>query len=564
MVLLLTTDKVPEFSDQNWLEKVEILKAKGLYSLVETVAERLNILRREVAALAVSDAGVKIYSWADSQLSAIENEDAGITNGANQNSALKPLKVVVATSGGADSVSLLILCTLAASLSNSAVEIFCAHINHRMRSQDSEGDAQFCANLAQNLKVSFKQIVATENQMENFLAGGSEERLRDFRYKALESIAGDVDANLIVFAHTLNDQIETYLFRSFRGSSPGGLRGIPCVRRHNKVLIARPLIDISRDQLEEFLTTLGFPWREDVSNQNSKYTRNYIRNEIAPRIFSRFEDFTKSIERTRRMLAEDESLLEALCAQILPTIESQNKNLWQLSVLNTHPVSLRRRLFADALRSRDIEVSFERIDKLLQMSDPANGTEGAPVQKQSLSLSEKWDVICEGDKLLYLGKTAGERVLDGRKVEKVSMQPIMVKTPGVTILASLNKCLFVQVADSSTAVGNRYPAAEAMEAFVSLAKIDGPLVFRGRQPGDFIQPFGMTEQVKLKKYLHTHKVVLEDDPFGLEKRVISLLACGDEVLWIPGVGLSEKLRVEGKPSHVLKLLDIGVDQSTFA
>lgn len=563
-MLPLTTDKLPNFSDHEWLEKLEILKATGLYSLVETVVQRLNILRREVADLVVSDGGGKIYSWADSQLSALKNESIGITNGANQNAALKPTKVVVATSGGADSVSLLVLCALAASLSNSAIEIVCAHINHRMRSRDSEGDALYCANLAQILKVSFKQIVATDHQMENFLAGGSEESLRDFRYQALESIAGDIDSNLIVFAHTLNDQIETYLFRSFRGSSPGGLRGIPCVRRHNKVLIARPLIDVSRDQLVEFLTTLGFPWREDVSNQNSKYTRNYIRNEIAPRIFSRFEDFTKSIERTRRMIAEDESLLQSLCAQILPTIESQNKNLWQLSVLNAHPVSLRRRLFADALRSRDIEVSFERIEKLLQISATSNASDVASVQKQSLSLSEVWDVICEGDKLLYLYKTAGARVSDGRAGEKMSMQPIMVKTPGITIVASLNKCLFVQVADGATSTVNRYPAAEAMEAFVSLAKVDGPLVFRGRQPGDFIQPFGMTEQVKLKKYLHTHKVALEDDPFGLEKRVISLLACGDEVLWIPGVGLSEKLRAEGKPSHVLKLLDIGVDQSVFA
>ncbi|MBC7996317.1 MAG: tRNA lysidine(34) synthetase TilS [Leptolyngbya sp.] len=560
----MTTDKVPEFSDHDWLKNIEILKARGLYSLVETVAERLNILAREVSDLAVSDTGGKIYSWADSQLSTLESKTTGITDGANQNAALKPLRVLVATSGGADSVSLLILCALAASFSNSGIEIVCAHINHRMRSQDSEGDALFCAHLAQNLKVSFKQIVATENQMENFLAGGSEESLRDFRYHALESIAGDVDANLIVFAHTLNDQIETYLFRSFRGSSPGGLRGIPCVRRHNKVLIARPLIDITRDQLLEFLTTLGFPWREDVSNQNSKYTRNYIRNEIAPRIFSRFEDFTKSIERTRRMIAEDESLLQSLCVRILPTIESQNKDLWQLSVLNEHPVSLRRRLFADALRSREIEVSFERVEKLLQMTAPSNGTGGEPVQKQSLSLSENWDVICEGDRLLFLDKTAGARVSDARAGEKMSMQPIMVKTPGITIIASLNKCLFVQVADSSASGLKRYPAAEAMEAFVSLEKVDGPLVFRGRQPGDFIQPFGMKEQVKLKKYLHTHKVVLEDDPFGLEKRVISLLACEDEVLWIPGVGLSEKLRAEGKPSHVLKLLDIGIDQSGFA
>lgn len=560
----MTTDKVPNFSDPEWLEKHENLKNSGLYSIVELVAERLDSILAGAANFLACARDEKFYTWEEALAVSNQKQRTGITNGGNQLAPDWRPKIVVGTSGGADSVALLLICAILARQDDSPFDIVCAHVNHRMRSQASDDDALFCSALAQSLKVSFKQIVATDDQMESFLAGGSERDLRDFRYSALAAIAREVGSQHIVLAHTLNDQVETYLFRTFRGSALNGLRGIPCIRHHNDALIVRPIIDLTREQLVQVLRTLGISWREDVSNQNLKYARNYIRNEITPRIFSRFEDFTKSIERTRQLIAEDESFLQSLCDQVLTDIEGTNKNLWNLSKFNLQPLSLRRRLFAHALNSRGIEVSFDRVEKMLGISGSHGSGESLSRGRQTLSLNENWELICEGDKLFYFERTSEARDFSDENGGGHAMQPITVKNPGMTIIAALNKCLFIQVAESNLLKGRNFPAADAMEAFVSLDHVNGPLHFREREADDFIQPFGMKEHVKLKKYLHTHKTVSENDPFGLEKRKVTLLACGQEVLWIPGIGLSEKLRVSSKPSHVLKLLDIAVDQVTFA
>src|SRR5262249_49783091 len=95
-----------------------------------------------------------------------------------------------------------------------------------------------------------------------------------------------------------------------------------------------------------------------------------------------------------------------------------------------------------------------------------------------------------------------------------------------------------------------FPPAHALKALVDLSLITGPLYLRPRSPGDVIQPFGMTALVKLKKYLHTHKP-------GNPAPSDLLLANHEEVLWIPGVGLSHKLRVRTLPTHKLSWLDLG-------
>jgi hypothetical protein len=127
----------------------------------------------------------------------------------------------------------------------------------------------------------------------------------------------------------------------------------------------------------------------------------------------------------------------------------------------------------------------------------------------------------------------------------------------MTILPAIAHALRVQELVDEKVAEKKFPGAQELEALVDLSAVERPLYLRQRREGDFIQPFGMKERVKLKKYLHTHERQSErhlNDLHGI------LLAYADEVLWIPGVGLSERLRVREQPSH--RLTWVAIDQTT--
>ncbi len=546
------------------MEKLSELGA--LQDLAEIVRKRLS-MSLVLANFAEDFAAEGFFSWDAVQEYLHSMDDDTLGGGACSNSFFDDEsgtgedRVLVGVSGGADSVALLLLSSLCRHREQ-CIAITCCHVNHRIRGEESDQDAEFCAQVAQKLLcLDFCVTIADDQQAESFQTRGSEERLREFRYSAFQTQAQKAGARVVALAHTLNDQVETLLFRAFRGTSAAGLRGIPCVRWHDGILISRPLIDVSRAQIIALLEHLGASWREDSSNQELHYSRNFIRSQILPRIESEFPDFSSRIENMRQLIADDEELLKALCLSHISEVEGKSVNSWELAKFEPLPNALKRRMFAHALRSRGIEVSFDRVDKLINMTVGNNQFESLDYSNPSakaLSLNEKWDVVRRKDYLMFVDKQESDKVDDDAE----RANPIEVRVPGMTIIPALNKVMFVEVLDSSEKLPKRFPSADTFEALVSLDKIQSPLVIRERQPGDCIQPFGMQETVKLKKYLHTHKPEVEQDGTP-DRRKVYVLACDDEVLWVPGVGLSEKLRVTGRPTHVIKLLDIGIGESTL-
>ncbi|MBA3857641.1 MAG: tRNA lysidine(34) synthetase TilS [Cyanobacteria bacterium PR.3.49] len=460
--------------------------------------------------------------------------------------------LIIGISGGADSVCLFTL-SLWSKLSGIFSPIVGCHVNHRMRGVESDEDAQFCENLVKQLNAKFVLTVASQAQAEAFKLRGAEGELRNFRYDAFETQAGVVGARVVALAHTLNDQVETLLFRAFRGTSATGLRGIPCVRRHKNFVLVRPLIDVPRPVIESLLLAKSFAWRDDSSNNQIRYKRNFIRSEIVPRIESEFPQFDERLENMRKLIADDEDLLKTLTNSQISEVERKGADTWDLCKLQELPVALKRRMLAQALKERNVELSYERLEKLVLMTvSDADLRDGEEVPS-AVSLNQHWDIVRSKEQLIFVDKTEDE--------DQPPADPIPVRVPGMTLIPALNKALFVEAFDPREKLPKAFPPADSLEPFVSLEKVKGALEIRERQPGDCIQPFGMQEMVKLKKYLHTHKPDEELPAQGRQK--LHVLACGEEVLWVPGVGLSEKLRVNGRPTHVIKLLDIAIGESTF-
>jgi len=185
--------------------------------------------------------------------------------------------LLVAVSGGPDSVGLLeILCELQTALE---LHLVIGHVNHGLRGEESERDCEFVINLAKlhNLEVSVANLDLSKFHKSQ--SGNLEALLREQRYQQLQRMKARYQCDWICAGHTADDQAETILQHWIQGAGIFGLGGMSPVRNDR---VVRPLINIKRSELREYLVEIGRSWRDDSSNMDIRYNRNYIRHCIMP------------------------------------------------------------------------------------------------------------------------------------------------------------------------------------------------------------------------------------------------------------------------------------------
>ncbi len=189
------------------------------------------------------------------------------------------ITVLVAISGGADSVAL--LRAMLRLKTNGAGRICAAHFNHRLRSAADE-DELFVRGLCAHWKIPCEIGRAEATQIASAPGEGIEEAARRLRYDFLEAAAGNLGARHVVTAHTADDQAETILQRILRGTGLSGLSGIARTRTLGHAALMRPLLGFRRAEIERYLADLRQPFRRDDSNSDRRFTRNRIRRELLP------------------------------------------------------------------------------------------------------------------------------------------------------------------------------------------------------------------------------------------------------------------------------------------
>lgn len=273
-------------------------------------------------------------------------------------------RVCAALSGGADSVSLLrALCELSGEL---GAEITACHLNHGLRGEESDGDEQFCRDLCERLEVPFysKKIAVSELAQKH---ESTEEAARRARYAFFEEALEHFGSGVLVTAHNANDNAETVLLNITRGTGLLGLCGIPPVRElgASGKLVIRPLLYITRGEVEEYLGGLGQQYVTDKTNLSEDYTRNKLRRRVLPELENINPSVAGVIGRMTDNLREDSVFLEELADKAL--IETRKGMGWNAASISALPQPIKARVVRKILLQGGVEPSALRIDTAISL-----------------------------------------------------------------------------------------------------------------------------------------------------------------------------------------------------
>jgi tRNA(Ile)-lysidine synthase len=230
-------------------------------------------------------------------------------------SSWSDMTVLVAVSGGADSVALLRGLTRIRRVGKGRLVV--GHFNHQLRGKAALADEQFVRGLCDQLKIACHVGRASEDLFQ--AEAGIEVRAREQRYRFLHQLSDQLGARYLVTAHTADDQVETVLHRFLRGTGLRGLAGIPAIRvLSGLTTVVRPMLAIDRDTVRSYLDQLGQPFRHDASNDELIFTRNRIRHELLPELKKHFNpQVADAIARLANLAGEAQDVIDQLVGPLL-------------------------------------------------------------------------------------------------------------------------------------------------------------------------------------------------------------------------------------------------------
>ena len=306
-------------------------------------------------------------------------------------------RVIVAVSGGADSVALLLgLCELREEF---GIELVVAHLNHALRGDESDADAEWVGQLAEQLGLQVESDQIPESAWAA-TGGGMEEAARALRYRFLDDVATKHNATMIAVAHTADDQAETVLHNLARGTGISGIRGMQRVRPttagHGLI---RPMLGIRRATLEAFLADRGQPFRNDSTNIDVKITRNRIRHQVMPMLREQLNShIDAALCRFAEQAAEIDEVLDIAAETILPhCIQHTHLDSCHLDVspLRDKPRHLVRHIFRAIWRKLNWPMKSMGFDEWNRLADLL-------ISKKTITLPDRIEARFRSDTLLIL------------------------------------------------------------------------------------------------------------------------------------------------------------------
>jgi tRNA(Ile)-lysidine synthase len=435
-------------------------------------------------------------------------------------------RILAAVSGGPDSVAMLYLLYDLREELELTIQI--AHLQHGIRGEEAIEDARFVARLAERLGLicHLKEIDLPQLKVASGKTSLEEiGRLERYGFFAETALRHGLDA--VATAHTADDQAETIVMRLFRGAGRTGLRGIAPVRqvtaggdrRCASVMLIRPLLDAHRREVMEFLEQRKLTYRNDSSNKDLFFLRNWIRLKLMPQVSEKFGDsLAARLCAQAQVLREEEDYLADLTRQQLANVSNGTK-LNRKLFLNVNKALQRRviRLWIEQRRGHLRALGFDHVEAALSLI-----AAGRPQGR--LAFPGGWQLAREYESITF------ER-------DRVKVKPRCYSyefKPGIS-LAVVEAGIMID-SELIAAAPGKLPV-NCMEAVFDAGLLKGNLVVRNFRNGDRFRPLGMEGHKKVKDLFIANQLPLHT------RTALPLLVLDDEILWIPGYGRSESARV---------------------
>jgi tRNA(Ile)-lysidine synthase len=425
-------------------------------------------------------------------------------------------KVVVAVSGGPDSVVLLHVLKSLQPIYDLTLRI--CHLNHQLRGEDAEDDATFVKALGHQLDIETFVFSRDVVKYSNDHKMSFEEAARTLRYYYFEKVMKDTDSNCLAVGQNKNDQVETFFLRAFRGAGLEGLTAIKHKRQH----VIRPLLGISRDEIEAYILNNNLKYRTDKTNNEVVYARNKIRHELIPYIKDNFnERIIDQIYRSVQLLQED-----------LSFIESSVEKLYQGLDLKMPRYEISLKSLADLHESLKSRLLRKIIDDFLG-------------SLKGLSFSHIEDILC----LLSKGEHGKNIYIQEKLCFEISYNQLVVYE--ISVSKGLEKTIF----DLSQTFSWKNQILKKVEnqeknklknmITIDADKVKGDLYLRTRLKGDSFIPLGMKGHKKIKDFMIDLKI-------PVYKRDEILLLCDEtSIVWLIGYRMNDCYKVTDKTQNKL-------------
>ncbi len=418
-------------------------------------------------------------------------------------------KIIAAVSSGIDSV---VLCHLLQKLKyNFAV----AHCNFGLRAEDAEADQLFAKKLAKQYDVPFY----TENF--NTQAFAEQEKLsiqmaaRTLRYQWFEQIRQQEGYDYIATAHHSNDLTETILLHLTKGTGIAGLHGIPPKNGH----IIRPMLSVSKDDIYEFVTENRLIWREDSSNETTKYQRNKIRHEVIPVL----KEINPNLEETMQHTAERVSHAESIVADYIKNLREQSikeaENACYISLVPLQNATGLPVVLHELLRPFNFSYSV-----VLELVDALEGLSGKQFDSPTHTLVKDRDQL----------------VITARNLS--TFGSILIQD-GDTEAEAGSLYFKIKYVDIDKYKLSKKPNVAALD----MEQLKFPLKLRSWQEGDWFVPLGMNGKKKISDLLIDKKV-----PANLKSQTLVLVS-DQSIAWVVNQRPDNRFKVTGKTQKVMEI-----------
>jgi tRNA(Ile)-lysidine synthase len=480
-------------------------------------------------------------------------------------------RVIAAVSGGADSVCLLhVLKELAA---QAGLHLEVAHYNHRWRGEESEGDERFVRELAAKLNLRLHVARTSDADIAGNREGNQEQiarRARQAFFKSVIENSGKESGIRIATGHTRDDQAETVLLRLLRGSGLAGLAGILPVTAAD---IVRPLLDVTRAEILQYLRERNIPWREDSSNRDLKFARNRVRHELLPQLTATWNPhLTDALAHLADLSYEEERWWAGPASPVGEIWQSRaggvELHVDSLAALS-RAVARRTIRRAIAKAKGDLrQVEFDHVERVLELAGreagdgrillpgldvqrsfdwirlavPANTS--PPLQSvEPIALTIPGSYACpDGKSLLRLEFAEGRGDEDKQDAEGSPFLAPLHPRRGSVISTPLHGYRGSVTSPACATFGT---------AVLGLDQIPGDLQLRGWRPGDRYRPLGHTRVRKVAEMFAEARIP------SWQRRQWPMVMSGERIVWARQFGAAAEFAADKQADRVLRISEVG-------